>query len=188
MKLLCWWIKLLDEGKHVTMCWHKLIGAIKASVSIFAISHIIAIVHFTAAYLVSKLPLNSSEGDFVMIQLLLLSNANYFVIMLTRYWSLWQQGHLQPYSKSKTWQVSTKWVDTDGRTIINYLQTTNTCIKINFLQFIDQYSLHEINCALSVLYTLTTDPPELFQQSDPFSFLCVKFPKIKPSNQEIITL
>ena len=29
------------------------------------------------------------------------SNVNYFVIMLTRYWSLPQQGQLQPHSKSK---------------------------------------------------------------------------------------
>ena len=36
-----------------------------------------------------------------------LSNVNYFVIMLTKYWSLSQQGHLQSYSKSKAWQQST---------------------------------------------------------------------------------
>ena len=31
--------------------------------------------------------------------------------MLTRYWSLSQQGHFQPHSKSKAWQLSTtvKW-------------------------------------------------------------------------------
>ena len=28
--------------------------------------------------------------------------------MLTRYWSLSQQGHLQPHSKSKAWQLSTR--------------------------------------------------------------------------------
>ena len=33
------------------------------------------------------------------------SNVNYYVIMLTRFWSLSQQGHLQPYSKSKAWQL-----------------------------------------------------------------------------------
>ena len=46
------------------------------------------IVHFTVACQVDK-PLNRSEakGDLVMIQTLLLSNVNYFVIMLTRYWS-----------------------------------------------------------------------------------------------------
>ena len=33
------------------------------------------------------------------------SNVNYYVIMLTRSWSLSQQGHLQPYSKSKAWQL-----------------------------------------------------------------------------------
>ena len=50
--------------------------------------------HFTVACLVAK-PLNRSEAkvDLVMIQTLL-SNANYLVIMLTRYWSLSQQGHL----------------------------------------------------------------------------------------------
>ena len=76
--------------------------------------------------------LNRSEAkdDLVMIQTLLLSNVNYFVIVLTRHWSLWykpccfsnvnyfvivltrywslsQQGHLQPPSKSKAWQLST---------------------------------------------------------------------------------
>ena len=34
------------------------------------------------------------------------SNANYFVIMLTRYQSLSQHGHLQPHSKSKAWQLT----------------------------------------------------------------------------------
>ena len=34
-----------------------------------------------------------------------LSNLNYFVITLTRYWSL-PRGHLQPHSKSKAWQLS----------------------------------------------------------------------------------
>ena len=34
------------------------------------------------------------------------SNANFLVIMLTRYSSLSQQGHLQPHSKSKAWQLS----------------------------------------------------------------------------------
>ena len=68
-----------------------------------------AIVHFTVACLVAK-PLNRSEakGDFVMIQPCWFLNANYFVIMLTRYWSLLQQGHLQPHSKSKAWQLSTQ--------------------------------------------------------------------------------
>ena len=36
------------------------------------------------------------------------SNANYFVIMLPGYWSLTHQGHLQPHSKSKAWQLSTQ--------------------------------------------------------------------------------
>ena len=67
------------------------------------------IVHFTVACLVAK-PLNRSEakGDLVMIQTSLFSNANYFVIMLIGYWSLSQQGHLQPQSKSKAWQLSTQ--------------------------------------------------------------------------------
>ena len=34
------------------------------------------------------------------------SNANYFVILLPGYWSLTHQGHLQPHSKSKAWQIS----------------------------------------------------------------------------------
>ena len=37
-----------------------------------------------------------------------ISNVNYFVLMLTRYCSLSQQGHLQPHSKSKAWQLSTQ--------------------------------------------------------------------------------
>ena len=36
------------------------------------------------------------------------SNTNYFVIMLSRYWFLSQQGHLQPHSKSKAWQVGSQ--------------------------------------------------------------------------------
>ena len=28
--------------------------------------------------------------------------------MLTRHWSLSQQGHFQPHSKSKAWQLSTR--------------------------------------------------------------------------------
>ena len=51
---------------------------------------------------------SQAKGDLVIIQTLLLLNANYFVIMLTRYWSLSQQGDLQPHSKSKTWQLSTQ--------------------------------------------------------------------------------
>ena len=55
------------------------------------------------ACLVPK-PLNRSvaKGDLVMIQHCCFSNANYFLTMLTRYWSLSQQGEkLQPHSKSK---------------------------------------------------------------------------------------
>ena len=70
------------------------------------------IVHFAAVCLVAK-PLNRSEVkvDLFRIQTLLLfkcKNANYFVIMLTRYWSLSQPGHLQPHSKSKAWQLRTQ--------------------------------------------------------------------------------
>ena len=36
------------------------------------------------------------------------SNPNYFVIILTWFWSLWQQCHLQPHSKSKAWHLSTQ--------------------------------------------------------------------------------
>ena len=41
-------------------------------------------------------PFNKSEAkdDLVIIQTLLLSKVNYFVVMLTRYWSLSQQDHL----------------------------------------------------------------------------------------------
>ena len=36
------------------------------------------------------------------------SNVNFFIIILTRYWSLSQQRHhLQPHSKSKAWRLST---------------------------------------------------------------------------------
>ena len=33
---------------------------------------------------------------------------SYFVIMLTRYWCLSQQDHLQPHTKLKAWQLSTQ--------------------------------------------------------------------------------
>ena len=36
------------------------------------------------------------------------SNVYYFVIMLSRYWSLPLHGQLQPHSKSKAWQLSTQ--------------------------------------------------------------------------------
>ena len=36
------------------------------------------------------------------------SNVNCFVFKLTRYWSLSQQGHLQPHFKSKAWQLNTE--------------------------------------------------------------------------------
>ena len=67
------------------------------------------IVHLIFACLLPK-PLNWSvaKGDLVMIKTLLLFKANYFVIIVSRYWSLSQQGHLQPYSKSKAWQLSTQ--------------------------------------------------------------------------------
>ena len=35
------------------------------------------------------------------------SNVNYFVTMLTRYWSLWQRSYFEPHSKSEAWQLST---------------------------------------------------------------------------------
>ena len=66
-----------------------------------SIKNIVA--HFTVACLVAK-PLNKSEakGDLVIIQKLLLLKCKFlFVIMLTRYWPLSQQGHLQPHSRSK---------------------------------------------------------------------------------------
>ena len=71
---------------------------------------VVIIVHFTVACLVAK-SLNRSEakGDLGMIQKrCCFSNTNYFVIMLSRYWFLSQQGYLQPYSKSKAWQVGTQ--------------------------------------------------------------------------------
>ena len=50
-------------------------------------------------------------GDLVMIQTLLLfkCTVNYFVIMLTRYWSFSRRGYLQPHFKSKAWQLSTQY-------------------------------------------------------------------------------
>ena len=43
--------------------------------------------------------------------------------MLTRYWSLSQQGHLQPHSKSKAWQLSIQLLDglflTPGRRFVS---------------------------------------------------------------------
>ena len=59
-----------------------------------------------------NIEVNRSEAkvDLVMIQTLLLSKTNFFVIMLTRYCSLSQQGHLQPHSKSKATKYTTvKW-------------------------------------------------------------------------------
>ena len=48
-------------------------------------------------------------GDLVMIQTLLLfkCSVNYFVTMLTRYWSFSRRGYLLPHFKSKAWQLST---------------------------------------------------------------------------------
>ena len=65
--------------------------------------------YFIVVYLVAK-PLiwSKAEDDLVMINKLLLFKANYFVITVSRYWSLSQQGHLQLYSKSKAWQRSTQ--------------------------------------------------------------------------------
>ena len=71
--------------------------------------HEVTIVYFTIAWLVAK-PLNRCEAMRVTLlwyKPCCFSNVNYFVIMLTRYWSLSQQGHLQPHSKSKAWQLST---------------------------------------------------------------------------------
>ena len=69
------------------------------------------IVHFIVVCLVAK-PLNRSKAkvDLAMIQTLLLFKCIllYYYFMLTRYWSLSKQGHLQPHSKSKTWQLSTQ--------------------------------------------------------------------------------
>ena len=67
-------------------------------------------VHFTVACFVAK-PWSRSEAecDLFMIQTITVFNVCFFVIMLdTRYWSLSQQGHLQPHSKSKAWQLSTQ--------------------------------------------------------------------------------
>ena len=50
-------------------------------------------------------------GDLVMIQTLLLfkCSVNYFVTMLTRYWSFSRRGYLLPHFKSKAWQLSTQY-------------------------------------------------------------------------------
>ena len=60
------------------------------------------IVNFAVACLVAK-PLDRSEakGGLLMIQ----TYVNYFDIMLT---GLSQQGHIQSYSKSEAWQLSTQ--------------------------------------------------------------------------------
>ena len=61
--------------------------------------------HFTVVCFIAK-PLNRSaaRGDLVSC----VSNVNYFILMLTRYCSLSQQGHLQPHSKSKAWKLGAK--------------------------------------------------------------------------------
>ena len=71
-----------------------------------------SVVHFTLVCLVAEL-LNriKAKVNLVMIQTLLLSNVNYFVIMLTRYWPVSKHGHLQLYSESKAWQPSTQLYD-----------------------------------------------------------------------------
>ena len=53
---------------------------------------------------------SETKGDLVTIFDTNISafKISYFVIMLTRYWSLTQQGHLQPHSKLKAWQLSTQ--------------------------------------------------------------------------------
>ena len=77
--------------------------------NIFFIISIPSTVHFTVACLVAKPFIRSeAKGDLVMIQILLLSNVNCLVVMLTRYWSLSKQGHLHPHSKFKDWQLSTQ--------------------------------------------------------------------------------
>ena len=63
------------------------------------------LVHFTVACLPSL-----STGVRLRLTLLwykpyCFSNANYFVVMLTRYWSLLQHGYLHAHSKSKAWQL-----------------------------------------------------------------------------------
>ena len=63
---------------------------------------VVLTVHFTVAYFVAK----PKTGVRLKVTLLCykcccFSNVNYFVIMLTKYWSLSQQGHLQLHSKSK---------------------------------------------------------------------------------------
>ena len=58
------------------------------------------IVHFTVACLVPK-PFCRSEACCF-------SKVNCLVVMLTRYWSLLQQGYFQPHSKSKAWHLSTQ--------------------------------------------------------------------------------
>ena len=79
----------------------------------YPIFHLSTMVHFIVASLVAK-PLNRSEakegggGGLLGYKTCCFSNVNYFVIMLSRYWSLPLQGHLQPHSKSKAWQLSTQ--------------------------------------------------------------------------------
>ena len=68
------------------------------------------IVHFTGVCLVAK-PFNRSEtkGQIMLwYKSCYFSNVNCFVVKLTRYWSLSQQGHVQPHFKSKAWQLNTE--------------------------------------------------------------------------------
>ena len=81
----------------------------------YPIFHLSTTIHFIVASLVAK-PLNRSEakegggggGGLLGYKTCCFSNVNYFVIMLSRYWSLPLQGHRQPHSKSKAWQLSTQ--------------------------------------------------------------------------------
>ena len=66
------------------------------------------IVQFTVMCLVA---FNRSEakGELIMIQTLLFFKCKFHMLSCSlRYWSLSQQGQLQPHSKSKAWQLSTQ--------------------------------------------------------------------------------
>ena len=74
------------------------------------------------------------------------SNVIHFVIMPTTYWSLSQQGHLQPYSKSKAWQLSTQlWSGLSGSwDVFGFLCQFRHFPFCSFLSLMNQRSyLHE---------------------------------------------
>ena len=71
-------------------------------------------------------------------------NVNCPVIILTRYWSLSQQAHFQPHSKSKTLQLSTRLWSGPLSTMPKTLRRTNYDWFGNRSQVVTQYLSHKI--------------------------------------------